>query len=155
MITKRAGGMQDTLVTCSEFSKSTDQEESQLIYWIEPNSTRPIMSVRSFESKSLYGLETLVPSTTGSNTSSVWVTACLGTQLNCRQKCLLVQQGETKLLMVQQVPLPAITQGEKPFIKKEKPDALMQTRTNLAMDCVFKIHEQCRKASQLKKQRTF
>ena len=64
---------------------------------------------------------------------------------------LLVQQGETKLLMVQQVPLPAITQGEKPFIKKEKPDALLQTRTNLAMDCVFKIHEQYRKASPIEK----
>ena len=92
------------------------------------------MSVRAFEFESLRGLDTLVPSSKDSKLT-VWVTACLGTQLLCRQKGFL---GTT--------------------IRDETTDTSGDTtpshhavgRQKLAIDSVFKIHGQKRQGASIK-----
>ena len=128
-----------------------DQDNAQLARRIEPNSPiNPILSVRAFEVERLHGLIMLVSSTVDPKLT-VWVTACLGTQLLCRQRCFLGTSKQNETIEKSANTTPS---GQPCWVKRfaqssGKPCALRRARQQLVIDHVFKTHEQCRKVSSI------
>ena len=67
------------------------------------------------------------------------VTPSLGMQLSSagKKKVLLVRRSETKQLRRQQVPTPALTQGETHCAKQGRLNKLWRAQKNLALDSVL------------------
>ena len=92
-----------------------------------------LQSVRAFDFVSQDALDTLMPSTADSK-MTVWVTACLGAQLFCKQKGFIVTTKQNETIDTSAGTTPTITQGETLGLK--------QTKFVCSLCSVFKTHEQ-------------
>ena len=128
MITKAANDVRANVSTLSgQFTWSQDHKGTPLARIIEP----------SFTDWSCWCRVEKIP------TQLCGSPHALARSSSAGKKVALVLQSKTTHLIRHQVPPPAITQGGEPFSKSiGKPSAPRRARNHLAIDSVFKTHEQ-------------
>ena len=86
LITKLYLDEGDTVTPSGAFTKSKDRPDVTLIYRLSLDAMiGPILSFLALEFDSLYGLDLLIPDLRDVR-QTVWITACFGKELFCRQK---------------------------------------------------------------------